>query len=183
MRFLLHMTKSSAKKIEKDEKKIIEELSKNANKSINDIAKSCGFSRQKVWRVIKNLEKNHTIWGYTAVIDNEKLNKKNYMMLIKRTNKPLSNKLIEDIINRNVPKEIKKYGINMTCSFYTHGIYDWIICFNAPGTKEAKLFVEYYNKLYGEFLSEINLVDVMFSVGRCGVINPEIKKFKDFFKT
>ena len=69
------MAKNSVKQIEQDEKKILEELSKNANKSINDIAEKCGFSRQKVWRVINNLEKNHAIWGYTAVVDEKKINK------------------------------------------------------------------------------------------------------------
>ncbi len=39
------MAKNNTKQIEKDEKKIIEELRKNANRSINDIASSCGFSR------------------------------------------------------------------------------------------------------------------------------------------
>ena len=76
------MPKNSVKQIEKDEIKILGELTKNANKSINDIAKSCGFSRQKVWRVINNLEKNHTIWGYVAVVNQEKLNKKRYLMLM-----------------------------------------------------------------------------------------------------
>ena len=45
------MAKNSVKQIEQDEKKILEELKENANKSINDIAEKCGFSRQKVWRV------------------------------------------------------------------------------------------------------------------------------------
>jgi DNA-binding Lrp family transcriptional regulator len=43
------MTKSSIKQIEQDEKTIVDELIKNANKSVNDIAESCHFSRQKVW--------------------------------------------------------------------------------------------------------------------------------------
>jgi DNA-binding Lrp family transcriptional regulator len=49
------MAKNSVEQIEQDEKRILEELAKNANKSINDIAKTCGFSRQTVWRVINNL--------------------------------------------------------------------------------------------------------------------------------
>jgi len=49
------MPKSSVKQIEQDEKRILDELTKNANKTINDIAETCGFSRQKVWRVIRNL--------------------------------------------------------------------------------------------------------------------------------
>jgi DNA-binding Lrp family transcriptional regulator len=94
------MAKSSVKQIEQDEKKILDELSKNANKSINDIAESCGFSRQKVWRVINNLEKNNTIWGYVAVVNQEKLNKKRYIMLMKRSNKPVSKEVINHITSR-----------------------------------------------------------------------------------
>ncbi|MCJ7570641.1 MAG: Lrp/AsnC family transcriptional regulator [Candidatus Thermoplasmatota archaeon] len=93
------MAKRSIKQIEKDNKRILDELAKNANKSINDIAESCHFSRQKVWRVINNLEKNNTIWGYVAVVDEEKLDKKSYILLMKRTNKPVEKKLINQIVN------------------------------------------------------------------------------------
>jgi len=51
---------------------VIEQLQRNSNESIDKIAKTCGFSRQKVWRIIKRLENNKTIWGYTAVPDKEK---------------------------------------------------------------------------------------------------------------
>ncbi|HVP99899.1 MAG TPA: winged helix-turn-helix domain-containing protein, partial [Candidatus Thermoplasmatota archaeon] len=33
-----------------DDKKILAELQKNANQSIDTVAQRCGFSRQKVWR-------------------------------------------------------------------------------------------------------------------------------------
>ena len=52
------MAKSSKEDIIKDEHRILEKLKNNANKSINEIAKECKFSRQKVWRIIKQLEKN-----------------------------------------------------------------------------------------------------------------------------
>ena len=176
------MPKNSAKQIEKDEIKILDELTKNANKSINDIAKSCRFSRQKVWRIIKNLEKNHTIWGYTAVVDEEKLDKKSYIILMKRTNKPFTQELIKKIIDRNLTKKGKKIEAEITNSYYTHGVYDWVICFNASNIKVAKSFVEEVNKLYGGYVSVIHLIEKMFTATICGVTNPEIKKLKDFFK-
>ena len=111
------MPKSSVKQIEQDEKKILDELIKNANKSINDIAKSCRFSRQKVWRVINNLEKNHAIWGYTAIVDEEKLNKKSYLMLIKRSNKPIRKEIVNDIINAHMENRFKKMGIENIDSY------------------------------------------------------------------
>jgi DNA-binding Lrp family transcriptional regulator len=176
------MSKSSLKQIKQDEKKILKELSKNANKSINDIAKTCGFSRQKVWRIIKNLEKNHTIWAYVAVLDNEKLNKKNYMMLIKKTNKPITKEVINDVTTRKIADKVRESGVYIECSFLTHGSYDWVICFSASNIREAKGFVEYYNKLYEGFLSDINLIEIMFPVVRAGVKNPEIDRLNDFFQ-
>ena len=65
------MPKSSKKQIDEDEKKVIAALQKNSKESIDKIAKKCGFSRQKVWRIIKRLENNQTIWGYHAVVDDE----------------------------------------------------------------------------------------------------------------
>ena len=176
------MVKSSLKQIQQDEKKILDELSRNANKSINDIAQTCGFSRQKVWRTINNLEKNYTIWGYTAVLDNEKLNRRSYMMLIKRTNKPITEELVYDITSRRISDEVRKNGIDITCSFFTHGKYDWVMCFNAKELKVAKAFMEYYNKLYEGFVSDINLIEIIFPAVRSGLRNPEMDKLNDFFK-
>ncbi|MGF3553771.1 MAG: Lrp/AsnC family transcriptional regulator, partial [Thermoplasmatota archaeon] len=123
-----------------DETKIIDQLLTNANKSINEIAKSCGFSRQKVWRIIKKLEKNNTIWGYTAVIDEEKQNKKIYILLIKRSSKPLDKDLVEIIIRKDFSKKVAKLGIKIMNSMYTNGAYDWVIYFYANDIKNAKLF-------------------------------------------
>ena len=57
------MPKSSQKRLIEDEEKILEILQTHAKASIDDIAKKCGFSRQKVWRIIKKLEEEKTIWG------------------------------------------------------------------------------------------------------------------------
>ena len=66
------MAKSSKKQIYEDELKVIVELQKNAKENIDIISKKCGYSRQKVWRIIKRLEEDKTIWGYTAVVKEEK---------------------------------------------------------------------------------------------------------------
>ena len=176
------MPKSSSKQIERDEKKIIDELLKNANKSINDIAKSCGFSRQKVWRVIKNLEKNKTIWGYTAIVDYVKLDKQRFLMLIKRSNKPLSKKFIDQIISRDIEDIAIKMGVNFINSIYINGKYDWLISFIANDIQEAKRIVELFFASYPEIISEIDLHEYIFPVEYDGIVNPEVKKLYEFFK-
>ena len=98
------MAKSSKKKIYEDELKVIAELQKNAKESIDIIAKNCGYSRQKVWRIINRLEENKTIWGYTAVVNEERQGLKNYIILIKRTTLPIDEKLFDKIITRQLEK-------------------------------------------------------------------------------
>jgi DNA-binding Lrp family transcriptional regulator len=176
------MSKSSTNQIEQDEKKILNELSKNANRSINDIAKTLGFSRQKVWRVIKNLEKNNTIWGYAAVVDQEKINKKRYLMLMKRSNKPIAEETLNLIVSRDLAKQVGNTGVEIITSSYMNGLYDWVVCFNATDIRVAKNLVETFNKLFEGYIIETHLLEEMFSTVTFGINNPEIKKFKDFFK-
>ncbi len=176
-----YMAKNSVKQIKEDEKKILEELQRNANKSINEIAKTCGFSRQKVWRIIKSLEKNNTIWGYTAVIDEEKQDKEGFIVLIKRTNEPLSKTVVDKIVNRELVKKSKNLGIEVVSSIYANGAFDWVICFTANDIKEAKGFVEEINTTFKGHISELYLLEKMFSAEKCGISNPDIKSLRDFF--
>ena len=175
------MPKNSNEQIKQDEKKILDELIKNANKNISDIAQSLGFSRQKVWRIVKNLEKNKTIWGYTAILDNQKLNKKRFVMLIKRSNKPVKEDFLNQIISREMANKVKKMNIQFINSVLLNGTYDWLISFTADDIKDAKNLVELYYKTYNGLISEIHLNEYMFPVLYDGIQNPEIKKLKDFF--
>lgn len=175
------MAKSSIQQIEKDAKKIIEEIANNANKSINEIAKKCGFSRQKVWRIIKNLEKNNIIWGYIAVTDEEKLGKKEFIVLIKRTNMPIDKKFLDKIAKRQLDEEVEKLGIKLLTSLYINGVYDWIIHFQSKNIKDAKRFCENLNKTFEGYISEIHLLEKLFAAKKYGIPHPEINKINEFF--
>jgi DNA-binding Lrp family transcriptional regulator len=173
------MAKSSYEQIKIDEKRIVEELEKNARASIDDIAKKCGFSRQKVWRLIKRLEEQKIIWGYHAVPDHERLGSKEYIILIKRTLKNID-KLVDTIISREIEKKAKDVNAKISSSYYLNGHYDWIICLIAEDIKAAKKFSETLNKVYGEYIKESQLLENIFPVKRSGLVNPNIKRLRDF---
>ncbi len=175
------MPKRSKKQIEIDENKIIAELKKNANKSINEIAKKLGFSRQKVWRVIKRLEKNNTIWGYKPIIDEEKKGMKYYILLLKKTIEPVKPEIIENIVSREIENHIKKIDCEMVHSLYTHGYYDWVIIFTAPNTMQAKKVNELFRERYHKYLTEAQLLETIFPAQIQGLVNPQINKLKDLF--
>jgi len=174
------MSKSSQEKIDEDTKLIIDEIQKNANKSINEIANKLDFSRQKVWRIIKNLEKDHMIWGYTAIIDEEKKGLTNYMLLIKRTLRPIDKKLGDLIISKKIGELVPNEKVIIEHSYYTHGIYDWVIGFKTDNIKNAKLFCEVFNKLYQGYIKNYELLQIMFPIRVQGIINPEVEKFNQF---
>jgi len=67
------MSKSSKDQVEQDEKKILSELVKNSKENIDTIAKHCRFSRQKAWRMIKQLETKGLTWGIPLFLMKRKL--------------------------------------------------------------------------------------------------------------
>ena len=140
------MPKSSTEQIELDERKVISELQKNSKESIDNIAKKCGFSRQKVWRIIKRLEKNKTIWGYHAVISEEHIDMKTFILLIKGKRLPIGTSSEKDIVERTIDKIGDKIGVFVEDSIWLHGEYDWIMSIMAKDLKTAKKFNEQLSK-------------------------------------
>ena len=177
------MAKSSFKQIELDEKKVIAELRKNAKENIDTISKNCGFSRQKVWRIINRLEENKTIWGYHAVIDDQKLGLKRYFVLLKRTRKPLTKTIMDSIIKRKIKKETAKQGIDIECSFYLEGAYDWIFCISTSGIKQMKIFVENLHKVFRGYISDVKILEAIFTLEKDGFDNPNPEEIKEFVIT
>jgi len=176
------MAKSSRKQIDQDEKRVIEQLQRNSNESIDKIAKTCGFSRQKVWRIIKRLENNKTIWGYTAIPDKEKQGVHHYIMLIKRSNEPLG-PVINDMLDAFKKYAGKNLGVFVQTACLLQGEYDIMMCFTAKDIGVAKRFIEYLNKKYSTYIKDIMMLEDIFSVRICGIMNPKVEELKEFFKT
>lgn len=175
------MSKSSNEQIDNDEKEILRELQKNSKEGIDKIAKKCGFSRQKVWKIIKRLEKNKTIWGYHAVVDNKKMGLKRYLILVKRTQKHFSKEQVDIITSRKVKQVSSKLGINIECSYFIHGSYDWFFMVTAKDIRFVKKTIETFNILLKGFFSEIKVEEVIFPAETNNFTNPNLDQIKEFF--
>jgi DNA-binding Lrp family transcriptional regulator len=176
------MPKSSKEQIIDDENKVISELKKNAKESIDGIGKNCKFSRQKVWRIIKRLEDNKTIWGYSSIVDDNNLGLKRYIILIKRTSKPITKDKIELITKRKFKKAANEIGVEVESSYFVHGSFDWVIVATTTNIKKIKQFVnQLYNYFSEGYVEDLQILETIFPVEINGISNPNVREIEDYF--
>ena len=174
------MVKSSREQLVKDDGKILAELQKNSNESIDTIAKHCRFSRQKVWKAIKKLEESRMIWGYTAVVDEQKQGLQKFILLIKRSMQTLEKKNVDEIAVDKLEKIYSKMGITIDSSYYVHGEFDWILLFSAKDLKQAKKFAGLLLEAYPGVVSKISLLQTLFIQREHKILNPDPTKLREF---
>ena len=158
---------------------ILNELLKDCRRSMNSIAKACCKNKQQVWRRIKKLEEENVIWGYSAVIDENKIGYHRYMALIKIG--PQTLEAVNKVIERHLdPNARGRENIRIIESYYLNGLFDWIVIFAAPSIVDAKKYCGFLEVVYADFVEGVELLEVIFPVARSGKINPEIEKLKEF---
>jgi DNA-binding Lrp family transcriptional regulator len=173
------MAKSSRKKIHQDEQKVLIALEENANESIGGIAKKCGFSRQKAWRIIKRLEKNKTIWGYHARVNDEKMNRTGYILLFKLRHLPINNDLEKNIVQGKIDECAKQSKVVIRDNIWLHGTFDGMINFYAEDLRKAKQFHELIVTTYDENVADSELLEEMVVIKKDGFTNPRIIETKN----
>ena len=174
------MAKSSREQIEQDEKKILSELVKNSSEKIETIAKHCGFSRQKAWRMIKQLEAKGLIWGYSAIFDEQKIGLNHFILILKRTIKHPEVATADKIILRKIEDLVEKLGITIESSAYVHGDYDWVITFTSMDIKHGKKIYDALITLYPHVIKKITIMQTLMFIRKQYILNPDRKKLKEF---
>lgn len=174
------MSKNSNDQINEDEKKVLSELAKNAHEKIETLAKQAGFSKQKTWRIIKNLETNGLIWGYTAIFSEEKVGLKHFMVMVKRTMRQLDEKTIDKIVSRKLEDVVKKLGITIESSFYVHGDYDWVLTFTATDIIHAKKFADSLAEFHPGIIEKTTILETMMFIKKQYILNPQKNRLVEF---
>ncbi|UCE36529.1 MAG: Lrp/AsnC family transcriptional regulator [Thermoplasmata archaeon] len=158
---------------------ILHALLDDPTKSLRIIAKELKSYRQKIWREKRKLEEEHIIWGYTAVVDERKLNHVSYVMLLKM--KPMTKELVDLMLLRLHGKEQEKQNVRLQDLWIVNGEYDWVLRFSAPDHPTARRYYETLRYLYDEYLLEKPvMIDLNFCLVSEGKINPELEKLRDF---
>lgn len=158
-----------------DEKKVIETLEKNAKENIETIAKKCGFSRQKVWRIIKKLEKEKAIWGYSTISDEELLGLKHFILVVKRSTIPIDVTMKKEMVIGKLDSLLLE-GVKVEHIYLTHGSYSGVFTFYAPNLMTAKRLVQQISNSIGQYFDELMLLETLFPIRKSGMKNPQIRQ-------
>lgn len=154
-------------------------LMENSDQSISKIAEKTNMYRRTVWQKKKELEEDHTIWGYTAVINESKLNHVLYIAQFRI--KPISNAFVDLIIRRLTTGAPSKEGVRVIDIFYMNGEYDVIIKFSAPDNITARKYYEKLRAVYKDFFrGDPSLSDMNFPLVKGGKLNPELERLYDY---
>lgn len=177
------MAKTSRKKLKEDRNKILRSLVKDSNQNLDVLASTNNCSRQKIWRIIKELEKT-VIWGYTVVFSKEAIEMNSYILTIKfnneLSNSPHRMEKIQQTISRELEKNVK--DVHLDSFFYVHGPYDFILRITAKNIRKAVKVKKFIFDGIGEIIKDITISEVLFPLVEGSIKNPQIEKFKTFFE-
>jgi len=159
--------------------RILNELLKDPTRSLEEIAKACGSYRQKVWREKRKLEESEAVWGYTAVVDENEIDWKSFLLLIKL--KPLTADQAQLLIRRHLTNAPGELNIRLMDTYYLNGKYDLLVIFAAPNWMIARKYYDSIRLEYDPYLEERpEIIDIAFSLIRWGKVNPNINRLRDF---
>ncbi len=134
-------------KLDVKERKILAELDSNSRKSLQEISKKVGLSKEAVFHRIKNLEEKKIVTGYTLLVSLAKLGFMQIKLMIKLQN--VTKNIKENMII--YLKNQKKVQWLVSCV----GNYDLMIGFVVRNLDEFyKIKNELFNKYSGYFLNE-----------------------------
>ena len=154
---------------------LVDCLLENPAQGMSKIAETTGMHRRTVWQIQKDLEKDHTIWGYTTVINEQKLNQVVYLLQFKT--KPFTKAFADLITQRLMSSEPAKQGVRILDVYYMNGDYDVFIKFSAPDHETARAYFEILRSVYKDHFLDIPRVSyVNLPLVQAGKLNPELKQ-------
>ncbi|MEM4257538.1 MAG: hypothetical protein QXL17_00080 [Candidatus Thermoplasmatota archaeon] len=108
------------------------------------------------------------------MVDDEYSERKHFIMLMKRTTKPLDDKVLNEIMNTQLDDLLPPGQIRIENIEYVHGCVDGIFTFQADSIVTAKRFVERFNDRFQGYASELQLLETIVPIRRQGIRNPRI---------
>jgi len=158
---------------------VLAALQRNAKENITTIAKECHMSKEKCSRTIRHLEKAQKIWGYTAIVDEQDLPDKKFVLLLKRTMKKFNDAMLDDVASKQFRQDYEPLGVRIESTYYLHGEYDWMVIFTASDLMRAKKFSSILFYRHPGIAEKVNIMEILYTNTAHYIRNPDQSKLKE----
>ena len=138
--------------LDKDEKRILEHLSKNPNISFVKLSTLVNKNIKTVIRKVKLLMKNKVIKGFTVNLDLNKLNFQHHLLLLRLRG---MDKSVERTFTE-LCKKIKNINILIKC----FGYWDVVMSLIAYDNKDFKKCIDEIKESFGDYIVDIEIMQV-----------------------
>lgn len=167
-----------------DEDRLATELLKDPSQNVPTLAKKCGLSKQKAWRIVRKLEESGAILSYPSNLNMKNIGKRSFLILFERSSKMVDDNLIEQLTMPDITVELEREGIQAVVedSYILNGVYDWAIVITVSEHKDLIKFLEYWRKYYGEYYARVTQSEIMWVAKRNGAINTNFSEITSLMR-
>jgi DNA-binding Lrp family transcriptional regulator len=159
------------------QEKVLLELLDNAKQSDSRIAKKLGCAQSTVFRARKQLEDNNTVWGYSAIVDWNKLGYSLYSITVRT--KPATKEGARLVIKGLEEDYAGKYGVKLLNVFMMFGEYEWCLLVASSDEQAVHKYINYLREKYSTFFEHRpKHARVIFPCKQQGHINPKLRKLE-----
>jgi len=175
---------TSKKQIKNDEERVAHLLLRDPSMDAVTIAKKCGLSKQKVWRIIRKMEERGVIFSHPASLNLKNFGKRSFLILFERSTKVVDDELIKQMTQPELLDELEKEDIAawVEDSYYLSGGYDWAIIITVDEHKDLIRFIEHWRKYYGEYFSRVIHSEIMWVATRNSIRNPNTTEISEILR-
>jgi DNA-binding Lrp family transcriptional regulator len=176
---------TSMAQLEIDERRIGYELLKDPTLDAGTIATRLGLSKQKVWRVIKKMEKGGVILSHPSSLNPRKMGKRTFLLLFERSSRPMDNRFVELVLRPRIIEETEQKGIKAVVedSYYLNGVHDWAIIITVDEHKDLLKWIELWRRDYAEYYTKISQSEIMWIHQRNSILNKDMKELYDVLRS
>lgn len=173
------MSKNSKMTVEKSKENILSLLKTKGNISDFSISRKLECSRQKVWRIRKELEESSVIWGYSIVLDQKKINRKDFVILLKRSEKLMNEQCAMSLIVKEFNDLIENKLIEIESIMCLYGVFDLMLSINSLDVLSVKSFISEIKSSYGDYFEKIIMLESLEVLKKNYIKNPKLLEKKD----
>lgn len=159
---------------------LLTELLRNGRVSLNKLATRLDEYRQKLWRRQKELE-GDVIWGYGAVVDEQKLGWRKYLLSMQLTGQGAGQESMEELRNGLADWPSLRTVGSYVVDGDDHNYVMEVIC-RTPFDLDR--FVGLLGQTLGAGLQDTpRIAEVVFTVRQGGFVNPDVDRMERMMRS